>query len=111
MNFKKKTELTGKKVVLKSISEKEIPLLWKMIYSDENAEWKKWDAPYFPFKNKSLDEYKKSFEEEVGYDGIAKRGIWVSDNLIGTVGYYWEHKPSNWLETGITIYQEQYWSK
>ncbi len=65
MNLRKKTELTGKKVVLKSISEKDIPLLWKMIYSDENSEWKKWDAPYFPFKNKSLDEYKQGFEEEV----------------------------------------------
>jgi RimJ/RimL family protein N-acetyltransferase len=38
---------------------------------------------------------------------------WVIDidgKVIGTVSYYWEHKPSNWLEMGVGIYDPRYWS-
>ena len=37
-------------------------------------------------------------------------GIEVDRKLIGTVSYYWEHKPSNWLEMGIGIYDTDYWN-
>lgn len=30
--------------------------------------------------------------------------------MIGTTCYYWEHKPSLWLELGIVIYLPEYWS-
>ena len=36
--------------------------------------------------------------------------IEVNGKIIGTVNYYWEHKPSNWLEMGIGIYDPQYWN-
>ncbi|MBU2514087.1 GNAT family N-acetyltransferase [bacterium] len=104
-------ELFGIKVNLKSLSEIEIPLLWEMIYGQESPEWKRWDAPYFPLERKTLEEYKASVNRDTGYDAIAKFGIWNSEKLIGTVGYYWEHKPSNWLELGVSIYPKQYWSK
>jgi RimJ/RimL family protein N-acetyltransferase len=29
---------------------------------------------------------------------------------VGTVSYYWEHKPLYWLEMGIAIYETKYWS-
>lgn len=36
--------------------------------------------------------------------------IEVNEVIIGTVSYYWEHKPSNWLEVGIVIYDPKYWN-
>jgi len=104
-------EILGERVILKSIEDEDIPVLWELIYGTENPEWKKWDAPYFPLKKKTLGEYRKSINLPNSYDSIAKLGIWVSKDLIGTVGYYWEHKASNWLEMGIAIYDEQYWSE
>jgi hypothetical protein len=58
---------------------------------------KKWDAPYFPLTFKSFDEYRHDVIEQCGYCGIGKFGIHVDSKLIGTVGFYWEHKESNWL--------------
>ncbi len=104
-------KIIGERVILKSIEDDDIPVIWKLIYGTENTEWKKWDAPYFPLNKKTLEEYRKSIHTPDSYDSIAKLGIWVSKDLIGTVGYYWEHKASNWLEIGISIYDEQYWSK
>ena len=37
-------------------------------------------------------------------------GIEVDGEFIGMVSYYWEHKPSLWLEMGIVIYEPKYWS-
>ncbi|EWG09487.1 GCN5-like N-acetyltransferase [Cytobacillus firmus DS1] len=36
--------------------------------------------------------------------------IEASGKVIGTVGYYWEHCGSNWLEAGIIIYDPDYWN-
>ncbi|MMZ64390.1 putative ribosomal N-acetyltransferase YdaF [compost metagenome] len=34
----------------------------------------------------------------------------MEGKVIGSVSYYWEHKPSLWLEMGIGIFDSQYWS-
>ena len=31
--------------------------------------------------------------------------------MIGTVNWYWQSQPSNWMSVGIGIYDENYWSK
>lgn len=104
-------KIIGHKVDLKPIEDTDLAQLWQLIYGEENPEWKNWDAPYFPLVKKNLEEYKKSRKREGSYDAIAKFAIWTKDKkIIGTVGYYWQHKESNWLEIGITIYLPQYWS-
>ena len=30
--------------------------------------------------------------------------------IIGTVGFYWEYKPTRWLEMGLVIYDPTYWN-
>lgn len=37
-------------------------------------------------------------------------GIYVDDVLIGDMSRYWENKETRWLEIGIVIYDENYWS-
>lgn len=39
------------------------------------------------------------------------RGIEVDGQLIGMVSYYWENEATQWLNIGIIIYDENYWSQ
>ncbi|ALC90361.1 GCN5 family acetyltransferase [Bacillus sp. FJAT-18017] len=100
----------GQKVTIKPITPEELPLLWEMIYGEEEPEWKKWDAPYFPLKRIEKEEYIISLNILIEEGLNTRWSIWADGKLIGTVSYYWEHKPSLWLEAGIVIYDPAYWN-
>ncbi|MFC0190167.1 GNAT family N-acetyltransferase [Fictibacillus aquaticus] len=94
-------------VVLRPIQEEDLLRLWELAYKEEAPEWKKWDAPYFEHKALSFQEYKEKHQIVDRDDYWA---IEVDGTVVGTIGYYWEHQPSNWLEIGIVIYVPEYWS-
>lgn len=95
-------------LVLRPITDEDLPVLWEYIYKEELPEWKKWDAPYFEHKQISYEEFVA--EKEYWVDIENRCVIVVNGEIIGTAGYYWEHKSSNWLEMGIVIYNPKYWS-
>ena len=110
LNNKETAVLEGEKVILKIIEKEDIPILWQLIYGTENPEWKKWDAPYFPLERIDYKTYEENLLQRME-TGIDDRMLIIADNqIIGIVSYYWEHKPSNWLETGIVIYSRTYWN-
>ena len=82
-------------ITLKKIKEKHLKDLYKIIYSSENPEWSKYNAPYF-------NEYFLS--ERV-------LGIFLNEKPIGIVTYYWESLATRWLEIGIVIYDQNVWAK
>ncbi|AZB42314.1 N-acetyltransferase [Bacillus sp. FJAT-42376] len=89
------------------MEENDLEELYQLRYGEEHPEWKKWDAPYFPHERISFEEYKmKQAEKQQGMEAIIQAG----KKTIGTIIYYWEHQPSNWLEIGITIYLPEYWN-
>ena len=102
--------IQGKKVTLKPLTKNEITELYQLMHdkNGETPEWKKWDAPYFPYHKPPFRTFKNQYLSEL--DEEKRYLIYHEDNLIGLVTYYWEHQPSFWLETGIVIYQSQYWS-
>lgn len=57
--------LQGKKVIVRKIEEKDINSLYSQIYKEENPEWKKWDAPYFPFSIQEYPVYKGSLQAKL----------------------------------------------
>ncbi|WP_442604192.1 GNAT family N-acetyltransferase [Paenibacillus sp. KN14-4R] len=107
------TVLKENGVTLRSITEEDFPTLYQLIYCDKEPEWKKWDAPYFPLKFVEYDEYVEKITKSILLEKDGPESqllIEVDGEIIGTVSYYWEHQPSNWLEVGIVIYTPQYWS-
>ncbi|MBM7553004.1 RimJ/RimL family protein N-acetyltransferase [Thalassobacillus pellis] len=108
------TYIPGEKVILRSIKEEDHPYLWKLIYGEQEPEWKKWDAPYYPLEPHTLESYRSyeraRIERLPENEPDSRLIIEVDDVIIGTVSYYWEHKPSLWLEVGIGIYRPEYWS-
>src|SRR4051812_20989112 len=102
--------IKGEKVTIKPITADDLPTLWEMIYGEVDPEWKKWDAPYYPLKIREKDEYIISMNIMIEEGLDTRWGIWADGKIIGTVSCYWEHKPSNWLEAGIVIYDPSYWN-
>ena len=95
-------------VRLRPFYEDDLYTLWEMSAKEENPEWKKWDAPYYPYTPKTFEEFLKNKERYLQSESIL--AIVVNDELIGMVSYYWEHEPSLWLEMGIVIFKPHYWS-
>ncbi|ARI77694.1 GNAT family N-acetyltransferase [Halobacillus mangrovi] len=112
--FSNPTVLQNETLKLRSIEEEDIPVLYNLIYGSGEPEWKKWDAPYYPLEPHTLDSYRShehARKERLADDEPDSRLlIEVDERIIGTVTYYWEHKPSLWLEVGIGIYDPAYWN-
>jgi hypothetical protein len=80
-------------LIIRSITDEDLPKLWELIYKEESPEWKKWDAPYFEHKHVPYEEFLSIKEKYVDQD--SRWAIEVNGVVIGIVSYYWEHKPSN----------------
>lgn len=107
------TEIFGERVILRNIAEGDFEPLWQMIYTEESPEWKKWDAPYYPLERIDFEQFGKQMNERLTADGDAPSRLAITNTdgeVIGTVSYYWEHKPSLWMEVGIVIYNPAYWN-
>jgi RimJ/RimL family protein N-acetyltransferase len=95
-------------LTIRPITDDDLSKLWELIFKEESPEWKKWDAPYYEHKALPFEEFMKQKDKYIGSE--SRWAITVNEEVIGTVSYYWEHKPSNWLEMGIGIYDPVFWS-
>ncbi|MGG2065942.1 MULTISPECIES: GNAT family N-acetyltransferase [unclassified Bacillus (in: firmicutes)] len=100
----------GEKIAIRMIEEEDLFPLWQEIYKEEKPEWKRWDAPYFPFVRQEFSVFQERIHSKLEKDPYSQLIIEKDSEIIGIVTYYWEHEPSRWLEMGITIYNPTYWN-
>lgn len=96
-------------LTIRPIKESDLHRIWTLIHKEEQPEWKKWDAPYFPHQSKSYDDFLKDKENWI--DDESFWAIEVNGIVRGILSYYWEHKPSHWLEIGIVLHEAQSWGQ
>ncbi|WP_106766673.1 GNAT family N-acetyltransferase [Paenibacillus faecalis] len=107
----KKIRLQGQRVVLRTRAVEDMPVLYDLIYGCEQPEWKKFDAPYFPHEHLTYEQFLKQWGTDFTSDKLPNDLlIEADDQIVGTVTYYWEYKPTRWLEAGIVIYSPDHWS-
>ncbi|WP_226003090.1 GNAT family N-acetyltransferase [Paenibacillus sp. BJ-4] len=99
---------TDKDLTIRPVKEEDLHALWTLNYKEEAPKWKQWDAPYYEHRALSWEDYLQGKEDRVEQDDFWL--IEVEGKIIGSVSYYWEHRPSYWLEMGIGIFDSQYWS-
>lgn len=83
-------------------------------WNTNQFEWMKFNGPYYPQKtlraiNEEIETLKKADENKV-----RKRMVIANqqtNQLIGTVSWYWQSKETNWLSIGIALYDDEYWGK
>ncbi|WP_368031588.1 GNAT family N-acetyltransferase [Bacillus licheniformis] len=102
--------INGEKVKLRTITMDDLPGLWRMIYGTKNPEWKKWDAPYFPLQPDPFQYFVDSLVPALKEKPPRYLAIEIGGELKGTVSYYWESRPTRWLECGIGIYDPRFWN-
>lgn len=102
--------IQGEKVIVRTIEEKDLDTLWQLIYGEEDTEWRKWNAPYFPFDYEDFSTFSERMAKRLA-DGTNSMLIiqTVLGDIIGTVSCYWEDKNTRWLEAGIVINNSQFW--
>jgi RimJ/RimL family protein N-acetyltransferase len=100
---------TDNELIIRPVMENDLYRLWELIYKDEQPEWKKWDAPFYPHNSMTFEDFLPSGEKWISIENI-----WVIevDSVVrGIISYYWEHEPSNWLEIGIVFHEATTWGK
>lgn len=104
--------IQGTKVILKEASPGDIEELYYWKYEEEEQEAKKWNGPYIKEPTLSKDDYQKiwQYDNEIFPGFPSTLVIQANNKLLGTVGAYWVDKESSWLETGIVIYDKNYWN-
>lgn len=96
-------------LVIRPIKSTDLERLWELIYKDQQPEWKKWDAPYFPHVAIPYEEFMKDAQKYIDRDNFW--AIEVNEVVSGIISYYWEHEPSKWLEMGIVFHEGSNWGK
>ena len=94
-------------LTIRPVLEKDLERLWELIYKDEQPEWKKWDAPYYPHKAMPYKQFIESKRDSIGDE--SSWVIEVNGIVRGIISYYWEHEPSKWLEMGIVLHEAGSW--
>lgn len=103
-------KIKGHKVELTEAAAKDIDELYFWKFEETAQEAKKWNGPYIPEKKMTKEEYQEEWSEEI-FPGIPSSLVIKCDGkTIGYVGAYWVDKNTNWLETGIVIYDSTYWN-
>ncbi len=105
-------KLIGEKVSLREATQEDVNELYYWKYEEKKQEAKKWNAPYIPERRFTKEKYINSWKKEYELFPSVPRilAIIINEKTVGTVSCYWVDKHTNWLETGIVIYDPDYWS-
>ena len=105
-------EKVGTKVSLRQATSEDLEAIYYWKYIEEKQEAKKWNGPYIPETPMTREEFIADWEDDRElYQGVPSQlVITVDGKFIGTVGAYWVDERTNWLETGIVVYDEAYWN-
>ncbi len=82
-------------IALKQLSEKDLLPFWQLAFSDTNAEWTKWNGPYFHDKLPEKKEFIDLDKSNPYLENPMRKAIWINDELVGLVSAYYEDAPLN----------------
>ena len=99
-------------IKLRTATNEDLNSLWSISFGPEsNLEWMKFNGPYFNDPVQTLDEFLEGFGTFLVANPMAKL-ITYDEKVIGIVTAYWmDSNIKQWLEIGIIIYDDKYWSK
>ncbi|MGP4074672.1 GNAT family N-acetyltransferase [Halobacillus sp. K22] len=103
-------KITGRKVILKEASLEDTNELYYWKYQEPEQAAKQWNGPYIKEEVVSKEKYLADWDEEI-MEGVPSALVILADQqIIGYVGAYWVDPNTDWLETGIVIYNKNYWN-
>lgn len=111
MSFKPDLRYMKKSIRLRMFEPSDYEIVWDLAYKEDHYSFEDWNAPYF---DKDAPLSFEDFEAKFNKTYLAKQdinAITLNNEIIGCVSAYYIDKKTRWLEIGIIIYKEQFWSK
>ncbi|WP_211655404.1 GNAT family N-acetyltransferase [Planococcus alpniumensis] len=105
-------EIKGRKIKLIENTAENLDELYFWRFEEKEQEAKKWNGPYIPEEHMSKEQHREKWlsDEEIAVGVPTSLMIMADEKVIGYVGAYWVDQNTNWLETGIVIYDKNYWN-
>ncbi|MDP9698581.1 RimJ/RimL family protein N-acetyltransferase [Paenibacillus intestini] len=105
--------LRDDELVLRIVEQDDLTELYELIYKDDNPEWKKWDAPYYPLEHEPYERFVQHTLARLEADQKAGRPaslriIEADGEIVGLIslkiryrcGLRWELSSTNLLDGG-----------
>lgn len=90
----------------------EVEEFWETAYSDPDAEWAKYNGPYFNNKFPSREEFVSVIAYRKWIHDKNHLVVTYDDKIVGSVGAGFEDgRLERWLDIGIIIYRNDLWDK
>src|SRR5699024_11269584 len=97
-------------IELKELESEQRLAFWQLDFSDSQAEWTKWNGPYFHDVLPTQTEFMAEDRENKYVQNPLRIVIWADGEMVGLVTAYYEDEPLNqWLDVGITVYRQTQW--
>lgn len=112
----KELPIRDNELVLRIVEQDDLSKLYELIYSEDDPEWKQWDAPYYPLERESYERFERNTLARLEADQNAARPasirvIEADGEIVGLISYYIEDPLSMWIEMGIVIYKPSRWGR
>lgn len=105
-------EVSDMELQLKELKQDELIDFWNLAFSNPNAEWTKWNGPYFHDKLPEKQAFINLEVDNTYLQNPLRKIIWVDNQMIGMVSAYYEDEPLNqWLNVGIVVYKQDKWHR
>lgn len=105
-------EIEGEKTLLREATEEDVDVIYYWKFEEEEQASRDWNGPYIPEPQATIEEFYDSWEHHyyIYEDVPSSLVIEIEGQVVGTVGAYWVDPNTDWLETGIVIYDKNYWN-
>ena len=98
-------------VMIRPLQRLEAHRFWTLAYSDPEAEWTKFNGPYFQDVLPTEAEFMATVEARWLNEPL-RQVITLNHELVGSVSAYYEDDALHrWLEVGIVIYKTDLWGQ
>jgi RimJ/RimL family protein N-acetyltransferase len=102
-------------VVLRDWRADDLPVLREWLRPHQ--EWHHWDGPYFASPTDAeADEICARLAEQIATDSwpTPRERVVIADaaddRLVGSIGWYWESRETDWRRVGVVLYDPASWS-
>lgn len=102
------------KIKLRPLIKTDLDVYYEL--NKPSRKYHEFNGPYFDKQTKEeliqeIDELRSNIANSVTRESVFMIADNVTDELIGQVSWYWKSKETKWMEVGIVIFREDYWSK
>lgn len=98
------------KLTLSELQPNEVADFWQLAFSNPNAEWTKWNGPYFHDVLPTREEFMNGPAKDKYVQNPFRQVIRVDNRMVGMVfAYYDDGDLKRWLDVGISIYDQTNW--